>query len=325
MTSAPSTPAPVRFSTAGLLPPVRDRAIRELRERGLLPIEPLRGYPVEAALTKWFLPGASVLSGMLSGVRQDGGPRARDAGDDLFLGVNMAGESVATQGRREVRLRAGDAILVGDAAGPFSLARPERVHFVGIRAPRRAIVPLIAGSDSGALRLIPRGTEAVALITRYVEAALDAGVPTSTELGRAVAMHLHDLVALSAGATRDRALITQARGVRAARLTAIKADISSNLLDETLSVTAVAARHGVTPRYVHKLFEGEGLTYTQFVLQHRLDRALRMLRDPRLADRRISAIAYDVGFGDLSYFNRAFRRRYDATPSEMRSASPKDL
>ena len=85
-----------------------------------------------------------------------------------------------------------------------------------------------------------------------------------------------------------------------------------------LTVATSAARHGVTPRYVHKLFEDEGVTYTQFVLQHRLDRAFRMLRDPRCAVRRISEIAYGVGFSDLSYFNRAFRRRYDATPSEIR-------
>jgi AraC-like DNA-binding protein len=45
-----------------------------------------------------------------------------------------------------------------------------------------------------------------------------------------------------------------------------------------LTVATSAARHGVTPRYVHKLFEDEGVTYTQFVLQHRLDRAFRMLR-----------------------------------------------
>jgi len=72
------------------------------------------------------------------------------------------------------------------------------------------------------------------------------------------------------------------------------------------------------------LFEDEGVTYTQFVLQHRLHRALRMLRDPQCAARRISDIAYDVGFGDLSYFNRVFCRRYDATPSEIRNTSPGD-
>lgn len=51
----------------------------------------------------------------------------------------------------------------------------------------------------------------------------------------------------------------------------------------------------------------------------RLDRAYRLLRDSRLAAQSISAIAYEVGFGDLSYFNRAFRWPYDATPSDIRN------
>jgi AraC-like DNA-binding protein len=35
----------------------------------------------------------------------------------------------------------------------------------------------------------------------------------------------------------------------------------------------------------------------------------------------ISAIAYDAGFGDVSYFNRTFRRPYGVTPSEVREAA----
>jgi AraC-like DNA-binding protein len=63
---------------------------------------------------------------------------------------------------------------------------------------------------------------------------------------------------------------------------AIKADIAAHLVDETLTVTTVAYRHGVTPRYVHKLSADTGMTSTQFVLQERLDRAFRMLRDPAM-------------------------------------------
>ena len=53
------------------------------------------------------------------------------------------------------------------------------------------------------------------------------------------------------------------------------------------------------------LFEGEGTTFTEFVLNERLMRAHRMLTDLRFADRLISTIAFDVGFGDLSYFNNS--------------------
>jgi len=36
-------------------------------------------------------------------------------------------------------------------------------------------------------------------------------------------------------------------------------------------------------------------------------------------DQAIGAIALRVGFGDLSYFNRTFRRRYGMTPSDARA------
>lgn len=47
--------------------------------------------------------------------------------------------------------------------------------------------------------------------------------------------------------------------------------------------------------------------------------AHRMLRDPLLASRRISTIAFDIGFSDLSYFNRTFRRAFGVTPSHPRA------
>jgi AraC-like DNA-binding protein len=61
------------------------------------------------------------------------------------------------------------------------------------------------------------------------------------------------------------------------------------------------------------------MTFSQFVLEHRLRRVNHVLQDRRFDDRTISSIAYAVGFGDLSYFNRAFRRRYGYSPSDVRS------
>ena len=104
------------------------------------------------------------------------------------------------------------------------------------------------------------------------------------------------------------------------RLKAIRVDVAKRLSESNLTVAAVAARSAVTPRYVHKLFESEGTTFSHFVRERRLDLAHRLLTDRRLADRSIASIAFDAGFSDLSNFNRAFRRRYNATPSEVRAS-----
>ena len=65
--------------------------------------------------------------------------------------------------------------------------------------------------------------------------------------------------------------------------------------------------------------EGETLSFSEFVLERRLALARRMLLDLRNDNRTISTIALDVGFADLSYFNRSFRSRFGATPSEVRT------
>jgi AraC-like DNA-binding protein len=43
------------------------------------------------------------------------------------------------------------------------------------------------------------------------------------------------------------------------------------------------------------------------------------LRDPRATRLKISEIALEAGFPDLSHFNRSFRRRFGNTPSAVRA------
>jgi transcriptional regulator GlxA family with amidase domain len=141
----------------------------------------------------------------------------------------------------------------------------------------------------------------------------------SPETRQLVVTHVHDLVALAVGATRDAAALAEGRGGRAARLQGIKADIVENLGRGDLSIDTLARRHRLHPRYIQRLFESTGTTFSEFLLGQRLARAHRMLTDPRHSERNVSAIAFECGFGDLSYFNRCFRRQFGASPSHLRA------
>jgi AraC-like DNA-binding protein len=149
----------------------------------------------------------------------------------------------------------------------------------------------------------------------------DADGFSAPELRRQAVTHIHDLMALALGATRDAAETAKCRGARAARLRLIKDDIADNIGQADLSLPALAARHQVNPRYLQRLFESEGMKFTDYVLAQRLAFAHRLLSDPRRNRVKISAIAFDAGFGDLSYFNRTFRRHYGKAPSEVRAAA----
>jgi AraC-like DNA-binding protein len=304
------------FTTRGLDVRARTRAMRTLVDQGLLPVEPLAGATPGVDLVKWHLVGASVLRGRFVGVRQHGAPGT----DELFVGINTAGTSHARQGSRWAEFGPGDALVVDVRGGTFSVDRSAACRMIGVRLDRRTLPSGAADSDQPTLRVIGPEDAAVRLLTGYLQGTAGTTMPTNDVAG-AFVRHLAELIALALRSGHAGPPPTQLPGIRAARLAAIKADISRHLTDEALSPAAVAARHGITLRYLHKLFEDDGRTYSRFVLDGRLDLAHRRLREPRAIARTVSAIAHDAGFGDLSYFNRTFRTRYGRTPSEVRGAS----
>ncbi|WP_165949378.1 helix-turn-helix domain-containing protein [Kribbella turkmenica] len=316
MAESPCVVPAVRFTTRDIPVSVRRRALSELREQGLLPLEPIARHPPRVDLVKWHLPGARILSGSFAGVRQGGESHRTTVDDDIFFGINLSGDSLVDWRGHEISLRAGQAIAVDADAGPFTVLRPGPARMIGVRLPRGSIPVESAGARTAPLRLLPADTAVLRLLTSYVRGAL-SGPVLSTALAEIVVLHLTDLIGhslephqLSPPANRP--------SVRAARLMAIKSDIDRRLTDPALSPITVAARHGISTRYLHKLFEDETTTYSRYVLDRRLAIAHRTLRDPRNAGQTISSIAHDVGFGDLAYFNRAFRRRFHITPSELR-------
>jgi AraC-like DNA-binding protein len=206
-------------------------------------------------------------------------------------------------------------------AEPYSVTTTAAsTTLVGVRLPREPLAGIVPGLDDALARPIPPGNEAVKLLKRYI-GVLDGDPSLACPvLRQPIVTHICDLAALALGAGRDWREIAKTRGLSAARLHAIKADILAASGQPGLTLAALAVRHGVSPRYVQMLFEGEGLTFSQFLLDQRLSRAHRMLSDPRSAGLTITTIAYDAGFADLSYFNRAFRRRYGERPSDVRAS-----
>lgn len=102
--------------------------------------------------------------------------------------------------------------------------------------------------------------------------------------------------------------------------------VKRNASDPELSASTVAAKFRISPRYLHKLFEHSNDSFAQLVLEERLQRAAADLsvRERQLS---VSEIAYRSGFGDLSHFCRAFRKRFGMSGTSFRfnaSTRPED-
>jgi AraC-like DNA-binding protein len=179
------------------------------------------------------------------------------------------------------------------------------------------LTPLVENHEQEAIRRMPQESEAQLFLTKYL--GILSHPLTTTGLLYVVLKHIHELTAVAHVYEDKGAAKANRLGVADARLKAIKADILENLSSPELTETTVALRQRVTSRYIRMLLRAEGTTFSEFVLCQRLMHAHRMLSDPLFFSMKISDIALTVGFSDLSYFGRSFRRRFHITPSEVRA------
>lgn len=279
-------------------------------------IEPLAGQPLQIDAMLRSLPDFAMASGLRSPMRVHRHAELID-NDDLHLVVIAQGTGELRQQGRVATIRAGEAVLT-DNGTPAIFVMPTRCHTITYRFSRDLLRHRVSHVDDLVARPIDRDHQVLRLLTGYAGILNDQSALATAELRRAVSDHMHDLAALLFGARTGPSL---AEGLRAARLKAMKDEIFRRLVDSSLSVGDVARSQQISERYIRQLFAGDGTTFTDFVRDARLARAHRILTDLTAPHRPINAIAYECGFNDLSYFNRAFRQRYDMTPSEARGAA----
>lgn len=224
---------------------------------------------------------------------------------------------ISVGGKPPIRVAAGDLVLVNEGTCHECWhGRPTSFDFVSLD--RRLLAERAPRIDLAASYVIPAAAEGMSLLKDYV-ALLRRNPPGSAKVAEAAARHIYDLTALVLGGTVRGGAERNETSIAAARYRLVQRDVLERLCDRDLDIEAVARRQAVTVRYVQRLFENAGTTFTEFVRGQRLDHAMRLLRERDLAASTITAIAYDVGFSDVSSFNRAFRKRFDATPSEFRA------
>lgn len=133
----------------------------------------------------------------------------------------------------------------------------------------------------------------------------------------AVAQSLADLLPTFMRHTKP-ATDSSGTATQAAILYRVYQTIERKLGDPNLAPAKVAEAEGISERYLQKLFEGTGSSFTHYIRERRLQRTWADLSNPAEAHHSISEIAYRSGFNDSAYFSRAFRNRFGLSPREFR-------
>ena len=101
--------------------------------------------------------------------------------------------------------------------------------------------------------------------------------------------------------------------------------IASHLRAPDLSLDQIAHAMHCTKRYLHKVFEDEDVSISEYILDLRLDRCRDALRGMTARDESITEVALSWGFSNSAHFSRAFHKRFGVSPSIYRASSLSDI
>lgn len=233
-----------------------------------------------------------------------------DGDDGYSLFIAVAGTMrIAQHDQRRVLAR-GQAAIVGNTAPVhtgFTACRMISLHL-----PRSALPEAFARRTGPVPLLRPDRL-------RYLRAEIAATM-------RAVARgHVPDLAAerlqalATAACSEDDDRAASAEMLAAARRSALRAVIDRDLADPALSLARAASGIGLGERTAQLAFARAGSSFRAELVAARLEAARQQLGRPGAA--RVLDVALATGFSDLSYFHRAFRRRFGLPPGEVRAWS----
>jgi acetamidase/formamidase/AraC-like DNA-binding protein len=94
--------------------------------------------------------------------------------------------------------------------------------------------------------------------------------------------------------------------------------IQARLAEPNLSLSVIANDEHVSERYLRKLFEDAGQSFSSYLRNSRLQRCHADLQNPAYDQLSVSDICYRWGFNDPSYFSQAFRERFGVSPKASR-------
>jgi AraC-like DNA-binding protein len=243
---------------------------------------------------------------------------ARSSEDCFLISLQLAGRGLVQQDDRSALIGPGDFALY-DSTRSYTLTFEEDFRQLVLKAPRSLLLERLDFPERCTATRIAGSTGMGRVASEFLRTvALEAPTLLPHEIERMLNT-LIDVFAAAFGHSLVNQPISPTSHC-AAQLVRIRMFIEDHLRDPELSPEKVAAAHGISTRYLSKLFESTGSTVAKWIWERRLERIARDLRDPDLGAHSVSAIAFGWGFNNMSHFSRSFKSRFGVPPRERRTA-----
>jgi len=250
--------------------------------------------------------------------------RRHGMGDDskAFILLQLEGSCVVRQDGGEAWLTPGDMCVL-PVAEEMEIERRDSFRQISLNLPAERLSELCSGWERLAAKTLTGHIHCASILAATLTAMLD-GRGKIEDAGRS---GLGDAAICMLGAVLNTVsgrepLPPAAREDLPSRLESfhrerIKRFIRDHLCRPELDAAMIAQGVGLSPRYIHRLFEKETLRLMQWVWEQRLTNCHQDLLRRKESGRSISEIAYAWGFNDQAHFSRSFRKRFGVSPRSV--------
>jgi len=253
------------------------------------------------------------------GRSQSAGPWASPSGDAYLLRVQDYGQTIIGAGDNATALRPQEMVL-RSCSGKWATRVPHRTGLVTIKVPVDVLVKRIGDPDRVEGRVFSGtsgpGKVAASAIVAVKQLLLEGEGESWSEAVEDILLSSLALACVSPHCETSSEFPLSNSRERAWRQACQYIDDS--LGDPELSVCKVASATGIGLRTLQRLFVTMGESPREYILRRRLDRAREIMRaSQHQCAMRITDVAFEVGFNDLSHFSRSFARRFGHSPSKL--------
>lgn len=236
----------------------------------------------------------------------------------MKIALQLSGRSLFTQSNREVLLD-GMGWTFYDTGQPYQVINLTDVHQLVLLVPKVQLhLPAHQLKHYSVCKFGDRpGVSNI--FHHYIKTILaDGGLASAEErttLGDVAANLLNLSIAHEA---RDAPLVSANETLQFQ----IKHYISKNLANPDLSAQKVADHFGYSKRHIHRVFAGNDLSLSDYILRARLQKCAQALRATANNSRSVTEVAFHHGFNNLPHFSRVFRHYFGCSPSTYRQSIP---
>ena len=244
-----------------------------------------------------------------------------DQSDQVWLAAILEGEAALHYaGAQSVVAEGGLIFGDGEAQALLDFRRDHR--FLLVRIPKAFLSLRVRTPLPGGVSQLASDVGTGRILAGMLRSVADSILDLNANRVRPVELALPEFLLTALLEDAPAKSLGGAAGARAMLLERVFQSIEMHLSDPNFNLQQVAFEHGISMRYLQKLFESVDESFGHYVKLRRLERCRMDLISPLHAQKSISDILFQWGFNDSASFSRAFREQYGISPREYRKAPP---